>query len=99
MSPRNPAREEPFYDRAVTNVERAIDETGVSQKELCVAIGIQESPFSQKLRGVRSHFSEDEFEAVAAFFRRHTGRPLTGFPHLDWALMEGIDRKMFGWKP
>lgn len=93
------SRNGPHYKRAVENIKRAMTEARVSQKEVCEYISMTESVFSQKLRGTRSHFYEDEMERVAMFFRRSTRRPLTGFPHLDWQLMEGIDRRLFGWKP
>lgn len=99
------ARAGPLYQRAVKNIERMAQEVSQAernrllQKEIALGIGMAEPVFSSKMRGIRSHFYEDEFEAIAVWFRRRSGRPLTGFPHLDWQLMEGIDRKMFGWKP
>ena len=96
-------REQPLYDRAASYIERFINELGRSegllQKEIALACGLSEGVFSQKLRGNRSHFTEDEFERVAVFFRRRTGRPLIGYPHLEWTLMESCDRKVGGWKP
>lgn len=89
----------PLYTRAVANIERARQVAGVNQKEVALSIGMTETTYAQKLRGVRSHFFEDEMEAIGDFFRRATGRPLTGFPHVDWQLMESIDRKVCGWKP
>lgn len=71
----------------------------VSQKEVALSAGMSETVFSQKLRGVRSHLFEDEIELIATHFRKLSGRPLTGFPHLDWSMMEAIDRKVCGWRP
>jgi hypothetical protein len=93
------------YTRAVENIERMRLEVGdregseLQQKEIAFGVGLSESVFSQKMRGVRSHFYEDEFEKLAAWFRKRTGRPLIGFPHLDWTLMESCDRKVGGWRP
>jgi hypothetical protein len=99
------ARVGPLYVRAVKNIERMMGELGVgereglSQKEVALGAGMSETVFSSKKRGQRSHFYEDEFEAIANFFRKQTGRPLIGFPHLDWTLMESCDRKVAGWRP
>lgn len=93
----------PFYRRAVGNIERLLNELerddGLLQKEVAIGSGLSETVFSQKLRGNRSHFYEDEFEDVAEFFRKRTGRPLIGFPHLEWSMMEACDRKVAGWIP
>jgi hypothetical protein len=106
LSPSEPtARAGPLYKRAIENIERMMGEVSVAdgqellQKEVALGIGMSESVFSQKMRGIRSHFYEDEFESIAVWFRRRTGRPLIGFPHLDWQLMESCDRKVAGWKP
>jgi hypothetical protein len=97
------ARVGPLYVRAVKNIERLMGELeqseGLSQKEVALGAGMSETVFSSKKRGIRSHFYEDEFEAIADFFRKRTGRPLIGFPHLDWTLMESCDRKVAGWRP
>lgn len=102
--PRGPRdRDQPLYRRAVSYIERLFTEyetkQGLLQKEVAFAAGLAESVYSQKLRGIRSHFTEDEFEAVAVFFRGLSGRPLIGFPHLEWSLMEACDRQVGGWKP
>jgi hypothetical protein len=69
----------------------------IPQKCVAVSIHMSDAMFSQKLNARKSHFFEDEFEAIAEFFRNESGRPLTGFPHLDWDRMEEIDRKVCGW--
>lgn len=104
MSTHEPeGRDQPLYLRATSNIERLFGELekteGLLQKEVALAAGLKESPYSVKMRGIRSHFTEDEFEAVAIFFRRRTGRPLIGFPHLEWTLMEACDRQVGGWQP
>jgi hypothetical protein len=93
----------PLYDRAVANCERMFnliagpDGAGLSQKEMALGIGMSESVLSSKLRGIRSHFYEDELGRLADFFRRITGLPLVGFPHLPWEMQETVDRKAGGW--
>lgn len=88
----------PLYTRAVANILRMLEaELEMDQKELCLGIGMSDTVFSAKKIGARSHFYEDEFETIAEFFRRKTGRPLTGFPHLAWQDMLACDRKVFGW--
>jgi hypothetical protein len=104
MSPTEPTkRVGPAYTRAISNIQRFLDELeeteGLLQKEVALGVGISETTFSQKMRGIRSHFYEDEFDDLANFFRKRTGRPLIGFPHLDWQLMESCDRKVSGWSP
>jgi hypothetical protein len=90
----------PLYRRAVQNIERLMDETkGIQQKEIALGAAMSETVYSQKKRGIRSHFYEDEFEAIAVFFRKRTDRPLIGFPHLDWDLMLACDRQVGGWRP
>lgn len=95
----------PLYDRAVANIERMInllagdDGTDLLQKEVAIGIGMSESVLSSKLHGIRSHFYEDEMARLADFFRRKSGRPLIGFPHLDWEMQETVDRKVGGWRP
>lgn len=93
----------PLYVRAVANIERLMGELeqteGLNQKEVAIGSGMSETVFSSKKRGERSHFYEDEFHAVAEFFRKRTGRPLIGFPHLSWEMMETCDRKVAGWRP
>jgi hypothetical protein len=92
-----------LYDRAVANLERMYnwvagpDGSDLSQKEVALGIGMSESVYSSKLRGIRSHFYEDEFGRLADFYRKTTGLPLIGFPHLPWEMQETIDRKVGGW--
>lgn len=85
------------YYRAISNIERMMEELGFDQKAVALGSGIAESVFSQKKRGGLSHFYEDEFDDIAEFMRRHTDRPLIGFPHLSWDMMESCDRKVGGW--
>jgi hypothetical protein len=93
----------PLYDRAVANVERMFnwlagpDNDQLSQKELALGSGMSESVFSSKLKGIRSHFYEDEFGRMAEFFRNRSGLPLVAFPHLPWEQQESVDRKAGGW--
>lgn len=95
----------PLYTRAIQNIERLMTEVSDSegeelqQKEIAFGVNMSESVYSQKLRGIRSHFYEDEFEAIAVWFRKRTGRPLIGFPHLEWQMMDACDRKVAGWRP
>lgn len=95
----------PLYYRAIANIERLMrddpDKPGeeIQQKEVAFAAGLSETVFSQKKRGVRSHFYEDEFERIAEFFRRRYRRPLIGFPHLEWQMQDAVDRKIGGWRP
>jgi hypothetical protein len=86
-----------MYRRAVANIQRMIRETGALHKQVALGAGMSASSFTQKLRGGRTHFFIDEMEAVARFFRSETGRPLTGFPFVEWGLMDRIDRELFGW--
>lgn len=94
----------PLYDRAVANVERMFgwiagpDGEHLSQKELALGIGLSESVLSSKFKGIRSHFYEDEFGRMADFFRKVSGLPLIGFPHLPWEMQETVDRTAGGWK-
>jgi hypothetical protein len=97
-----------MYRRALANVERMISELerepseggiGLLQKEIAFGIGLSETVLSSKLKSVRSHFYEDEFAKLADFFRKKTARPLIGYPHLDWEMMETVDRRVGGWKP
>lgn len=96
----------PLYYRAVSYIERFIEdgeegdrEDPILQKEIALAIRMTETTFSQKKKGLRSHFYEDELEAIAEFLRKRTGRPLIGFPHLEWQMMLACDRKVGGWRP
>jgi hypothetical protein len=106
VSPTAPtARNGPLYYRAVSYVERFIEDgpegdasEPILQKEIALAIGIKETTFSQKKKGILSHFYEDEFDAIAEFLRRRTNRPLIGFPHLEWQMMLACDRKVGGWR-
>jgi hypothetical protein len=93
----------PLYDRAVANVERMFNEVAgpkgedLLQKEMAFGARISESVLSSKFKGIRSHFYEDEFGRIADFFRKVTGLPLVGFPHLPWEMQETADRKVGGW--
>jgi hypothetical protein len=101
MPPKESSRrgDQPLYERAMSYIDRMQDECGLLQKEVAFGIGMDDSVYSQKCRGIRSHFYEDELEALAVFFRRQTKRPLIGFPHVEWNLMLEIDKKVGGWKP
>ena len=74
------------------------------RQDVATACGMSASTFTSKMRCVdptaksdrRIRFSEDEFEALAVFFRPLLGRPLTGFPHLAWDYMETLDRMVEG---
>lgn len=84
------------YDRVATNIERMISVAGVRQRDVAAAIGASETVFSQKLRGIRSHFTTEELGAIADYFAHpeRTGRPLLGFPFLDLELTDLIDRAL-----
>jgi hypothetical protein len=98
MAPRETKRAGPLHERCVSYIDRMKDLCGIDQKEIALSIGMSETVFSQKRRGIRSHFYEDEFDAIAEFFRHKTGRPLTGFPHLEWDEMLTIDKRIPHWK-
>jgi len=108
MAPTDTARKGPMYLRALANIARimrtlmASEEhggRGLLQKEIALGAGFTETTFSQKLKSIRTHFYEDDMEQLAVYFREQTGRPLIGFPHLEWNFMETVDRKVAGWKP
>lgn len=92
-------RRQPVYIRAVSQVLRLMRDLGLSQKQVALGSGLTESEFSQKKVGIENHFTPEEFEDMRQFFKSVTGRPLIGFPHLDWDLQDAVDRKVGGWHP
>jgi hypothetical protein len=104
--PQRTQRVGPAYRKVVDRIDRMMVEAApggsdeeVLQKEVALGIGMSQTVYSQKRRGGRSHFFEDELDSIARYFRRRTGRPLIGFPHLEWDLMEACDRQVGGWNP
>ena len=92
----------PAYRRATENMHRMLNESQedgkLFQKDVALSCGMTASCYTQKMLGTSSHFYEDEFERIANFYRKRTGRPLTGFPHTPWEVMEACDRQL-GWNP
>jgi hypothetical protein len=86
----------PVYQRAVENIRHAMRECGANQKQVALSISMSEAVFSQKLKGLRSHLFLEEMEQIAVYLRGRLSRPLTGFPHIEWTLMERIDREVGG---
>lgn len=87
------------HDLAVERLLVVMYEADVTQKEVAVAMGISESEFSQKKRGINNHFSFEELAEGRAFLSEKTRRPLIGFPFLDLLLQEAVDRQVGGWVP